>query len=65
LFDANKLAIVEVDASDYAIRACLSQPDLNGKLRPVAYHAKKLDKAQVNYSTLDKELLAIIDSLKY
>ena len=65
LFNANKLVIVEVDASDYAIRAYLSQPDLDGKLRPVAYHVKKLDKAQVNHSTLDKELLTIIDSLKY
>jgi len=65
LFDANKLVTVEVDASDYAIRAYLSQPDLDGKLRLVAYHAKKLDKAQVNYSTLDKELLAIVNSLKY
>ena len=65
LFDANKPATIEADASDYAIGACLSQPDLDGKLRLVAYYAKKLDKAQVNYSTLDKELLTIIDSLKY
>ena len=45
LFNANKLVIVEVDASDYAIGAYLSQTDLDRKLRLVAYHAKKLDKA--------------------
>ena len=56
---------MEADTSDYTIGACLSQPDLDRKLRLVAYHAKKLDKAQVNYSTLDKELLAIVDALKY
>ena len=45
LFNANKLVIVEADASDYTIRAYFSQPDSDRKLRLVAYHAKKLDKA--------------------
>jgi hypothetical protein len=37
IFDPKKPVTVETDTSDKAIGACLSQPDDNAKLRPVAY----------------------------
>ncbi|KAL4280285.1 hypothetical protein GQ457_03G016110 [Hibiscus cannabinus] len=47
------------DASDYAIRAVLGQR--KGKsFHPVYYASKTLNDAQVNYTTTEKELLAVI-----
>jgi hypothetical protein len=31
--------------------------------KPVAYHSKKLNRAQMNYATIDKELLCAIATL--
>ena len=31
---------------------------------PVAFHSRKLQPAEINYDTHDKELLAIVDSFK-
>jgi len=34
-------------------------------IRPAAFHSKCLTKGQTNYTTTDKELLAIVDSLRH
>ncbi len=55
---------VETDASGFAMGAQLGQRDDEGKLHPVAFYSAKFHGAELNYPIYDKELLAIINSLK-
>jgi transposase InsO family protein len=61
-FDPDKKIVLETDASDYAIGACLNQVDDQGKLHPVMYDSRKLSPAELNYDVHDKELLAIVEA---
>ncbi|QRW04573.1 Retrotransposable element Tf2 protein [Ceratobasidium sp. AG-Ba] len=63
--DPNKPFILETDASGIAIGAILSQRGEDGYLHPVAYLSKSYNDAQRNYDTANKELLAIVESLKH
>ena len=63
-YDFSKQAIVEPDASDFAIGSVLSQFDNNGVLHPIAFHSRRFSPPEINYDIHDKELLAIIDSFK-
>ncbi|KAM0717753.1 hypothetical protein Q7P37_006085 [Cladosporium fusiforme] len=65
IYDPTKSVTVETDASDYAIGACLSQPDEKRKLRPVAYLSRKMTPAKLNYEIHDKELLAIVEAFRH
>ena len=50
---------VETDASNFAVGSVLSQEDTEGQQRPCAYYSRSLTAPERNYTTYDKELLAI------
>lgn len=57
--DFAKPFVVTTDASGYAIGGILSQGPI-GKDAPMAYTSRLLNNAEKNYSTIEKELLAIV-----
>jgi hypothetical protein len=62
-YDPSLLTIMETDASDFAIGGILSK-QREGCLHPVAFYSRKMDKAEFNYESHDKELLAIVSCVK-
>ena len=56
--------VLTTDASDYAVGSILSQGDI-GQDKPIAFASRTLNKAEINYSTVEKELLAIVWSCKH
>jgi hypothetical protein len=63
--DHEKLFTLITDTSDYATGAILEQRDALGRSHPIAYFLKSLQPAKQNYEIHDKELLAIIHTLKH
>ena len=63
-FDPTKELTRASDASNYGIGAVLSHRLHNGSERPIGYVSRALNKAERNYSTLEKEALAIIFGVK-
>ena len=51
---------LQVDASDYAARAVLLQESVQKIDHPISYFSQKFDQHQCNYSTCEKEALALI-----
>lgn len=51
--------ILSCDASNYAVYAILSQI-FNGRERPISFASRVLNAAERNYSTTQKELLAVV-----
>ncbi len=56
---------LEVDTSNYAIGATLNQKDEIGQWHPVAYYSTTLSETERNYNIYDKELLAVVKSLRH
>ena len=63
-FDPEEKSILKIDALDQALGSCLSQPDAEGQLHPVAYRSRKFAGPELNYDIHDKELLAIVDAFE-
>lgn len=61
--DYEKEFILTTDASDFAIGAVISQGPI-GKDRPVAYASRTLNRTEENYSTTEKEFLAMYWAVK-
>nr|WPN07710.1 ORF3 [Ectropis grisescens TED virus] len=62
--DFEKEFILTTDASNFALGAILSQGPI-GSDRPIAYASRTLNASEINYSTIEKELLAIVWGTKY
>jgi hypothetical protein len=56
--------LLETDASDFAIAGIPSQKFEYGKIHPVQFVSRKLSPAELNYDVYDKEMLAVIFSLR-
>jgi len=63
-YDPDRTALLETDASDFAIAGILSQRFEDGKIHPVRFVSRKLTPAELNYDVYDKEMLAIVFSLR-
>lgn len=62
--DQSKPYILTTDASQIAIGAVLSQGPI-GQDKPVAYASRALSDSETRYSTIERELLAIIWAVKH
>jgi hypothetical protein len=56
--------IVETDASKIAIAACLLQKQDDGKIHPIAFTSRKMNKHEARYASVESEALAIVFALK-
>ena len=56
---------LEVDASAVGTGAVLLQEDAQGIDYPVSYYSRKFNKYQSNYSTIEKETLALLLALQH
>ena len=57
--DFNDVFDIHTDASHTQLGAVISQ-----KGRPIAFYSRKLNPAQTRYTTTERELLAIVETLK-
>lgn len=62
--DFSKPFVLTTDASNFALGAILSQGPI-GSDKPVCYASRTLTDSEINYATIEKELLAIVWATKY
>lgn len=59
-FNPDLPIVLSTDASNNAVAGVLSHAFQDGQLKPIAFVSRALSKSEKNYSTLEKESLAII-----
>lgn len=64
-FNTNYTTLLQTDASDKRIGACLSQVNSSGTERPVAYYSRKLLARETRYTVSEKEMLAAVEAIKH
>lgn len=62
--DFSKQFILSTDSSDLAIAGMLGQRDDDGIIHPISYYSRKLTNQELKYPIMEKELKAIVDSVK-
>ena len=62
--DWNKEFHVHIDASTYAIGCILAQPHEHNMDFPISYASRQLDSAEKNYTTIEREGLAMVYAVK-
>jgi hypothetical protein len=63
-FDVEKPITLQSEASGFAIAGNLNQFDVIGVLRPTSFYSRKCSPGKQNFDTYDRELLAIVASMK-
>ena len=63
--DWSRSFILQTDTSAYGLGYVLNQLNSKGKEHPIAYASKKLLPSEWNYSTLEREALAIVKGVKH
>ncbi|KAK3084785.1 hypothetical protein FSP39_018986 [Pinctada imbricata] len=58
-FDPKKSTVIQCDASERGLGACISQQG-----RPIAYASRALTPTEVNYAQIEKELLAVVFAME-
>ena len=61
--DVTKPFILQTDASSSGIGAVLMQ-EIDGFKRPVLFWSRKLKAAEINYATVEKECLAVVEGIR-
>lgn len=62
--DFDKEFMLRTDASNSSMGGVLSQGEI-GVDNPVGFFSKRLDSAQMNYSVIEREMLAIVKAIEY
>src|SRR5882724_9374135 len=64
-FNPDNPIVVEMDASDYAVAAIISQISPNdGNIHPITFYSCSMQPAELNYEIYNKELLAIFEAFQ-
>ena len=64
MFESDKLIMLEMNASDEVIEACINQLNNKKCLHFIAFYNRKFTDAELNYKIHDKKLLTIVNSFK-
>jgi hypothetical protein len=62
-YNPDRPALLETDASDFAIAGSFSPRFKNSKIHPVHFVLRTLNPAELHYDVYDKEILAVVYSL--